>query len=108
VKQAFAVTGYVPTEAAEQLRQKTLTGLIEVRPDANHHEVVARVNIGTVADVRIGPSAGGSTLVQLILTDGATVETVTRIPAGVKGLSLLDDPILNRLQQAATAKEITV
>jgi hypothetical protein len=45
-------------------------------------------------------------VVQLLLREGATVETVTRVKATPDGITRFHDPALQRLAASATAKVI--
>lgn len=101
----YAVTGYVPDEVARGLNRGG-SGSVDVRPERGVQEVAARVQLAEVEDVRVGSSSNGETLVQLILRDEATVETVLRSQASSKGLQRFHDPNLDRLRLAATAKVI--
>jgi hypothetical protein len=65
-----------------------------------------RVELADVTEVRLGASARGTTLVQLLLKDKANVETVQRAVASKLGLARFNDPVLARLTAAATAKVI--
>jgi hypothetical protein len=107
MKEAFAVTGYVADDIANQLQAKG-SGKIDVKVERGYEEIMMRVDQADVVEVRIGSSVNNEALVQLILRDGATVETVIRTPANTKGLSRFHDPILARLTAQATAKVIAV
>jgi hypothetical protein len=107
MREAMAVTGYVPDNVARALH-KDRSGSVEVSPEREVDEVVARVQRRDIAEVRVGASVRGTTLVQLILKTNATVETIVRTQANAKGLQRFYDPNLNRLRQAATAKNILV
>jgi hypothetical protein len=48
------------------------------------------------------------TLVQFILRDGARIETVIHSEATPEGMRAFRDPVLNRVTQEATAKQITL
>jgi hypothetical protein len=107
MREAMAITGYVSDALAQALASgKAAGGAIEVKPERGYDDVVARVNRSDVTEVRVGASVKGESLVQLILRKDATVETIVRTPANVKGLQRFYDPTLNRLIQAATAKNI--
>lgn len=101
----YAVTGYVSDEVAKQLSAKG-QGKIDVKPERGYDDVVMRVDAGSIAEVRTGSSSQGETLVQLILRDGAPMETVIKMTADVKGIARFHDPALARLTAAATAKVI--
>ncbi len=101
----FAVTGYVSDAVAGRLKAKG-KGKIDVKPERGYDEVVMRVDVANVAEVRTGSSAQGETLVQLILRDGTPVETVIRTTANVQGITRFQDPTLARLTAAATVKVI--
>jgi hypothetical protein len=107
MKEALAVTGYVEDKVAQHLRALS-PGKVDVRPERGVHDVLMRVDGADVAEVRTGSSAHGETLVQLILRDGAAVETVVRAVASAAGVARLNDPALIRLTAAATAKQIMV
>lgn len=107
MREAFAVTGYVPDHLAKSLVAKK-PGPVEVQPEPGHTEVVARVDCADVDEVRLGPSAHGETLVQLILRPDAKVQTVQNFVANVAGLKRLNDPVLARLTASVQAKNIMV
>lgn len=110
VKDNFAVTGYVPNEVASRLttRDKQLTeGTIDVKVERGFDEVMMRVNLADVTEVRSGASSKGETLVQLMLRDEFNVQTIIKTPASFQGISRLYDPTLQLLIASATAKKIT-
>lgn len=107
LREVFAVTGYVPDADAASLR-KGASGYVEVQPERKSSEVRMRVRGEDVAEVRVGSSNGGQTLVQLLLRENAAVETVLRAQATHDGVSRFADPALQRLAAAATAKVIMV
>jgi len=109
MREAMAVTGYVPAELATQLSNGSSgIGNIEVRPEREVQDVVMRVATTDIHETRVGPTEQGLTLVQLILRDGAPVETVVRAAASHAGLRAFHDPVLSRIRQEATAKKIMV
>jgi len=101
----YAVTGYVPDKIAQELKAKH-SNSVEIHPERGAHEVFMRVNGSDISEVRSGSSEQGETLVQLLLRDGAQVETVIRSSADVKGLARFHDPTISRLTASATAKVI--
>jgi hypothetical protein len=103
----YAVTGYLPDQVAHALKPKH-AGAIEVLPERGSHDVLMRVQGQDIAEVRTGSSSDGHTMVQLILRDGAPVETVVRSTADAKGLTRFNDPAIGRLTASATAKVIAV
>lgn len=107
LREVFAVTGYVPDADAGSLR-KGASGYVEVQPERKSSEVRMRVRGEDVAEVRVGSSEGGHTLVQQLLRENAAVETVLRAQATHDGVSRFADPALQRLAAAATAKVIMV
>jgi hypothetical protein len=107
VREAFAVTGYVPDKVAEQLTAGR-SGKIDVKVERGSEEVFMRVDQADVTDLRVGSSVNNETLVQLILRDDAPVEQVIRTISNARGLSRLHDPTLTRLTAEATAKVIAV
>jgi hypothetical protein len=107
MREAFAVTGYVSADQAVRLRE-TREGVVELSPEQEAGQVSMRVEAGDVTEVRVGASRGKQTLVQLLLKDGATVETVVRHRATAQGLSQIFDPALHQLTASATAKKIMV
>src|SRR5262245_18852490 len=102
MKTAYAVTEYVSTQLAKKLSTKELKGDVDVKPEPGRDEVVARVSSEDIADVRVGSSSRGETLVQLILRDCANVQTVIKTSANVAGLQRFNDPVLTRLIASAT------
>jgi hypothetical protein len=101
----FAVTGYLADASAKQLSSQR-SGHLEVRPERGYTDVVMRVDRADVTEVRTGSSVQGETLVQLILRDGANVETIIRTTADIRGITRFYDPTLTRLTAAATVKVI--
>jgi hypothetical protein len=107
MKEAFAVTGYVPDEALRKL-ESDVAGKIDVRVERNSDEVVMRVDRADVAEIRAGASVNNETIVQVILRAGAAVETVVKAKASLEGVARFNDPVLQRLTATATAKSIQV
>ena len=108
-KEAYAVIGYVPDQVAAQLSspERQQSGeTVDVKVERGFDEVVMRVNLADVVEIRSGASRKSETLVQLMLRDGFKVETVIRTPANIKGISRLYDPALQLLIASATAKVI--
>lgn len=109
LKEAFAVTGYLPSEIADRLESgKTDGATLELRAESGSDLVVMRVKIAEIAEARVGASAKGETLVQIILTEKAHVETVVSTEANLQGLRRFNDPVVQRLTALATAKSIAV
>ena len=109
MREAMAVTGFVHASATLDTAQLSGgTGTIEIRPERDVDQVLIRVATSDVEEVRIGGTHSGMTLVQLILRDGAAVETVVKSTATPPGMRVFHDPVLNRVTQEATAKSITV
>lgn len=107
MREAFAVTGYVAADQAARLRDSK-EGVVELSPEQEAGQVSMRVEASDVAEVRVGASRGKQTLVQLLLKEGATVETIVRHKATAQGLSQIFDPSLHQLTASATAKKIMV
>jgi hypothetical protein len=107
MKEAIAVTGFVPDQLARKLAAKQ-AGAIDVKPERGVNDVVMRVDGSDVDEVRTGASTQGETLVQLILRPDAPVQTVINSIANHAGLKRLQDPILSRLTASATPKSIMV
>jgi hypothetical protein len=101
----MAITGYVHAEAIKTLRS---TERVDVYPEQDVREIRMRVAGSDIAEVRSGATAAGLTVVQLILKDGAKVQTVVEATADAKGMRAFHDPVLNRIRQEATAKKIFV
>lgn len=109
MKEVLAVTGYVGAEVGARLiKSPKGQGAVQVWPQHGHHDVAARLDLGDVSEVRVGATSGGETLVQLILRDGAPVETVIQSKASIDGLRRFHDPALDAMRLAATAKVIVV
>jgi hypothetical protein len=109
MKEAFAVTGYLPKEIAEQLGSGKIGGAsVDLRAESGSDLVVMRVKMTEISEVRMGPSAKGETLVQIILAEKAQVETVVSTEANLQGLRRFNDPVVQRLTALATAKSIAV
>jgi hypothetical protein len=96
MKEAYAITGYVPNAVAKSLSSglKNYSGKIEVKLDAGSSEFLARVDPAHVAEVRTGSSKGGETIVQIILRNKADVETVLNTTLNKSGIARLNDPVL--------------
>jgi len=105
LREAMAVTGYIASSEVPNIRKASY---VDVRPERDVSDVVARVKGSDVEDVRQGSTEGGLTLVQLVLRTGASVETVQRTTVDVAGMRAFHDPVLNRVRQEATAKQIMV
>ena len=101
----FAITGYVAKDIAGRLKAQA-AGAIHVSPERGQTDVVMGVDGSAVAEVRIGATVKGQTLVQLILKEGAAVETIIRSKANIAGITRLNDPAIQRLTAAATVKSI--
>src|SRR3982750_3771950 len=99
----YAVTGYVPDKIARELKAN-YSHSVEIHPERGAHDVFMRVSGGDISEVRSGSSEQGQTLVQLLLPDGAQVETVIRTTADIKGVARFHDPTITRLTASATAK----
>jgi len=109
MKEAFAVTGYVPNEIAERLESGNIGGAsVDLRAESGSDLVVMRVKMTEISEIRMGASAKGETLVQIILTENAHVETVVSTEANLQGLRRFNDPVVQRLTALATAKSIAV
>jgi hypothetical protein len=109
MKEAYAVTGYVPDNIAVKLGQAAARiREIDVRPERGMDEVVMRVTGADVAEVRTGASTGGETMVQLVLVPDAKVQTVVTVNGSDKGITRFYDPVLGRLTASATAKKIMI
>jgi hypothetical protein len=109
MREAMAVTGYVLEELATRMsRGSAGVEYVEVRPEKDVNDVVIRVAVADVQETRVGAAGHGVVLVQLILRDGAAVETVVRSAADPAGLRAFHDPVLNRVRQEATAKRIMI
>ena|SRR5437879_4977968 len=104
--EAIAVTGYVPDKIAKQLKKQWDS--IDVHPDRKEGDAFVRVESSAVRDIRIGASKGGTTLVQLILNDDASIETVVREALPKSGARRFFDPALARVTAAAIANKIEI
>jgi hypothetical protein len=107
MKEKMAITGYVLNDHLKSIKSKNLASF-EVFPEAETEDVYTRVNNNHIAEVRVGASVKGKTIVQLILNDSASYETVYKQQISVKGIKLISDPALSRLIAAASAKSIMV
>jgi len=105
MKEAMAVTGYVSEKDAALLKSKKV---FEIYPDKEVDEVSMRVYGEDAAEIRVGSSSGGKTLVQVILRDGAKIETVVSSEASPRGFERFHDPVINRIRQQAIAKVIMI
>jgi len=107
MKTKMAITGYVTDHHLKNIKSKEAYSF-EVFPEVEIEDVYAKVTSNDIDDVRIGASNHGKTMVQLILKDNASVETVHKQQISVKGVRVIDDPTLSRLTAAATAKVIMI
>jgi hypothetical protein len=107
MKEKMAITGYVLNDQLKSLKSKNLISF-EVFPESETEEVYTRVSNNHIAEVRVGAAVKGRTMVQLILNDDATYETIHKQRISVKGIKIISDPALSRLIAAATAKSIMV
>jgi hypothetical protein len=101
----YAVTGYLPDKTARELKPGH-AGSLDIAPEREHADVFMRIRGSDITEVRTGSSVNGHTLVQLLLRDGAQVETVIRTTADSKGITRFNDPTISRLTASATAKVI--
>ena len=109
MKEAFAVTGYVKNEIARKLDSgKFDAEHLDVRVESKSDLVVMRVKKTDISEARLGASAKGEVLVQIILVDNAHVQTIINHDASVKGLRRFNDPVVQRLTALATVKSISV
>lgn len=107
--EVFAVTGYIANDVAKTVAAKGWVSsgkTVDVRPDRDHDDVFVRVSAENVREVKVGASRGGSTLVQIFLAPGASVESVIRHKPDIEGLNRFYDPALARIAAAATANVI--
>jgi hypothetical protein len=105
MREAMAITGYIRSEDLKSLQSAERA---EVYAEHDVPEVRMRVAGSDIAEVRAGSATGGLTMVQLILRQGAHVQTVVESTADAKGLRAFHDPVLNRIRQEATAKKIFI
>jgi len=108
MKEAMAVTGYVPDDVAKQLTGGKHGGPVKVFAQPGREEVFAQIDPSQIAEVRDGASSQGTTLVQLILKENAPVETIISSRANRDGLSRLHDPVLGSLIERIKSKSIYV
>ena len=104
--EVLAVTGYVSDEVAKQLRDKAHGTAVEVSPDRGQSDVFVRVDGASIREARVGSSTHGQTLVQLILKDGASFESVVRHRVSAEGVRRFFDPAVARIAAAAIANVI--
>lgn len=106
MREAMAITGFVPKDQASNLKKMDF---VEVMPERDITSVVMRVATSDVEEARIGSTDKNDlTMVQLILRDKTTVETIVRSGSTAAGLRAYNDPVLNRVSQEATAKVIMI
>lgn len=103
MREAMGVTGYFDSGIVSGLSS---IETIDLQPERAVADIYIRVRGEDVEEVREGGELDGLTLVQLILKDGASVETIHRVSASAEGLTAYHDPVLNRVRQEATAKKI--
>ena|SRR5438105_14745201 len=107
--EVFAVTGYVADDMAKNVVMKKWVSsgrYVDIRPDRDTDDVFVRVPAESVREVKVGASRGGSTLVQIFLKPGASVESVVRHKPDIEGLNRFYDPALARVAAAAIANVI--
>jgi hypothetical protein len=106
MREAMAVTGFIPKDQASNYKEFEF---LEVMPERDVESVVMRVATGDVEEARIGSTdKNGLTMVQLILRDETTIETVVRTSGTEPGLRAFNDPVLNRVCQEATIRVIMI
>ena len=66
MQQTMAVTGYVQHDVAQALAAGGYQGSLDVRPERGFDDVVARLDVADVAEVRVGALRDGESLVQWI------------------------------------------
>lgn len=101
-REAMAVTGYMTRVSL----QASDGDFFVVLPDVDVPQIRMRVRKADVAEIRKGHAKGDMILAQLILVDGAKVESVTETLATDDGMKAFHDPVLNRVRQEAVAKKI--
>ena len=106
MQQTMAVTGYVQHDVAQALAAGGYQGSLDVRPERGFDDVVARLDVADVAEVRVGALRDGESLVQLILVPHATVATVMREQRTFHGLQRFEDPTLRALVVTVPTKVI--
>jgi hypothetical protein len=90
---AQSVIGYVSDEIAKGLHAGQGLGKdqLELPLDPGKHAAHLRVHTNDIQEVRVGPSKGGQTSLQLILKAEASYEIVSRAPQGTE-LTSIQDP----------------
>ncbi len=74
---AHSVIGFVPDDEAKRL-QAGGSDVVEVPIQAGKRETLVRIKQQDVDEVRLGPSRGGHTSVQLMLKPGASYDYVLK------------------------------
>jgi hypothetical protein len=91
---AQSVIGYVPDAVAKELHAGRGLGkeVLELPLDPGKHSAQIRVKHSDIAEVRVGPSTGGHTGLQLILKPEATYEIFGVGSVGADELTAIQDP----------------
>lgn len=105
-KQAVGIVGYVSATVAGTLakgRSSEPAEPLEVRLEPDDSEVVVRVHAKDVVEARLGAERGSQVAVQLIVEEGAAVETLVRGRATAEGVQRFVDPVLSQRLRAPLA-----
>ena len=91
---AQSVIGYVPDTVAKELHEGRGLGkeLLELPLDPGKHAAQIRVRRNDIHEVRVGPSSGGHTSLQLILKPEASYELIATAPSATESLTAIQDP----------------
>ena len=89
-----SVIGYVPDEVAKELHEGRglATELLELPLDPGKHSAHIRIRRNDIHEVRVGPSSGGHTSLQLILKPEASYDLVGKAPSDAESLTAIQDP----------------
>jgi len=92
--EAQSVIGFVPDAVAKDLHEGRGLGkeMLELPLDPGKHGALLRVQRNDIQEVRVGPSSGGHTSLQLILKSDASYEFVAKAARGAEGLTAIQDP----------------
>jgi hypothetical protein len=91
---AQSVIGFVPDAVAKELHEGRGLGkeLLELPLDPGKNSAQIRVRRNDIHEVRVGPSSGGHTSLQLILKPEASYELVATAPGDTESLTAIQDP----------------
>ena len=94
MSEAQSVIGYVTDDVAKGLQAGKGLGneVLELPLDPGKNAALIRLQRNDIQEVRVGPSTGGHTSLQLILKADASYDFVSKAPKGAASLTSIQDP----------------